>query len=433
MKNPLAEITEFVRRETGIALPAARETALRAALRRVAPGMDTGAFLHAISDPASGHGLVDRLIDEVTVQETTFVRDRGQLDTIAWRGLLQGARAAGSRTIRVWSAGCATGEEAYTLALLADEAFAPANAPVNVLGTDISDAALAASAAGQYRERAVRALAAPRGRYLERQADGSYLVSERLRRLVRFRRHNLASDPFPPSGESAFDLVVCRNVLIYFEQPLIGHVIESLERSLRPGGMLMLGAADALMRTTTRPADPAAGPAAQARPDGRPLRRPLGRKPERSREQRLAAALDAADKSDRDDALAQVALVLADNPLDADAHFVQGLVTLEAGEPARAVVALRRALYADPAFSLAAFALGRAHDALGDSRAARRAYERVLRTLDPEDRRHELILQQVDIGDIAAACRARLADGRGDPFPRSPRDPPGPTAVHHLL
>jgi chemotaxis methyl-accepting protein methylase/Tfp pilus assembly protein PilF len=409
VKSPLAEITELLRRETGIALPAAREAALHAALRRAAPGTDPDAFRRAISDPASGRGLLDRLIDEVTVQETIFARDRGQLDMIDWHSLLLAARAAGSPAIRVWSAGCATGEEAYTLALLADEAFAPATAPVDVLGTDISVAALAAAAAGQYRERAVRALAATsRGRYLDRQPDGSYLVGERLRRLVRFRRHNLASDPFPPRGEAAFDLVACRNVLIYFGHPLVGRVIESLDGSLRPGGLLMLGAADALMRTTGRLADPVTGPAVPARRAGHPLRRPLGRKPAQSREQWLAAALDAADKGDRDGAIAQVASALAGNPLDADAHFVLGLVTLEAGEPAKAVAALRRALYADPAFWLAAFTLGRAHDALGDAPAARRAYERVLRTIDPADHRHELILQQVDIGDIAAACRLRL-------------------------
>ena len=417
--DPLDEITRLVRRETGIALPATRVTALRAAIRRAAPGADPGAFLRAISEPARGRGLVDRLIDEVTVQETAFFRNRGELDAIAWPGLLLAARAAGSRTIRVWSAGCASGEEAYTLALLADEAFAPFNAPVEVLGTDISGTALAAAAAGAYRERAVRALGGPlRDRYLDRQADGSYLVGQRLRRLVRFRRHNLASGPFPPLGEAAFDLVVCRNVLIYFEQSLIGQVMESLQRSLRPGGMLLLGAADALTRTTARQVDSVAAPTSPTRPGGRPPGRPLGREPGpreagppepgRSREQRLAAALAAADRNDRDDALAQVASVLADDPLDADAHFVHGLVTLEAGEPAMAVAALRRALYADPAFSVAALFLGRAHDALGDPRAARRAYERVLRTLDPADDRHELILQQVDIGDVAAACRARL-------------------------
>src|ERR1022692_1262736 len=89
---------------------------------------------------------------------------------------------------------------------------------------------------------------------------------------------------------------------------------------------------------------------------------------------------------------------------NADRH-----VTLAAGEPAQAVTALRRALYTDATFALAAFTLGRSYDALGDMPAARRAYEQALRTLDPEDHRHELMLQQVDIGDIAAACRARLA------------------------
>jgi chemotaxis protein methyltransferase CheR len=409
VNNSLAEITELVRRETGIALPAAREAALRAALRRAAPGLDTAAFLRATSDPAFRRGLVDRLIDEVTIRETTFVRDRGQLDMIAWHSLLKGARAAGSRTIRVWSAGCASGEEAYTLALLADQAFAPGLAPVDVLGTDISGAALTAAAAGRYRERALRGLDAPlRSRYLDRQADNTYLVSKRLRRLVRFRRHNLANDPIPPSGEAGFDLVVCRNVLIYFDQPLVGNVIQSLELALRPAGLLILGAADALQRTTARPAAPVAGRSGRGQPRQRPLRRPLGRRPAWSRDERLAAALGAADKGDRDRALAQVALLLADNPLDADAHFIQGLVALEAGEPARAAAALRRALFTDAAFALAAFTLGRAYDALGEAAAARRAYERVLRTLDPEDHSHDLILQQVHVGDIAAACRVRL-------------------------
>ena len=409
MNNSLRQITELVRLETGIALPANRKAALVAALRRAAPGLDAAGFLLAAADPARRRGLVDALIDEVTIRETTFVRDRAQLDAIAWHDLLDSARAARSGTIRVWSAACASGEEPYTLALLADDTFAPAAAPINVLGTDISGAALAAAAAGQYRERAVHALdVTQRRRFLEPQADGSYLVSQRLRRLVRFRRHNLANDPIPPSGESGFDLIVCRNVLIYFEQPLVGRVIQALERALRPDGMLILGHADALQRGPARPAAPARGLAVPAQSSRPALRRPLGRQPVLSREQRLAAALSAADKGDRDGALAHVASLLAADPLDADAHFIQGLVALEAGDPAKAAAALRRALYMDAAFALAAFTLGRAYDALGDKAAARRAYERVLRTLDPEDHRHDLILQQVQVGDIAAACHARL-------------------------
>ena len=408
MNPELAEIADLVRRETGIVLPAAREAALQAAVERAAPGRGAAAFARAASDPAYGRDLVARLIDEVTNQETFFVRDRGQLDEIPWPALLQQARAAGSGTIRVWCAGCATGEEAYTLALLAAQAFGPAGARayVDVLGTDVSPAALASAADGRYRERAVRALEPHlRSRYFHRAADGSYVVGDLLRSLVRFRPHNLARDPSPPPGEACFELITCRNVLIYFSPPLVSTVIDSLDASLRPGGTLMLGAADALHRLD-RPAA-----ARAARPDGRAgpgLRRPLRREPSLPREQRLAAALDAADTGDRDGALACVASLLADTPLDADAHFIQGLVILESGQPAAAAAALRRALCTDARFALAAFTLGRAYDALGDTQAARRAYQQALRTLDPEDHRHEQMLQQIDISDIAAACRARL-------------------------
>jgi chemotaxis protein methyltransferase CheR len=427
--DPLAGIGELVQRATGIAARPARAAALRAAVRRAAPGVDPRTVLARVSDPGQDGELLDRLIDEVTTRETTFSRDRRQLDTIRWPDLLASARAAGSAAIRVWSAGCASGEEPYTLALLACEAFRPLAPPVEVLGTDISGAALAAAAAGRYGERAVRALAGPeRARYLDRGADSSFLAGQRLRRLVRFRRHNLALDPLPPAGEAAFDLVVCRNVLIYFDQPLASRVIEALRQSVRAGGRLMLGAADALQLTVARPgtglaagagpgrggpveSGPAASPPAARRAPGRAERLAAGERPPRA--EQLAAALAAAGHGDREAALTQVASVLAADPLDAEAHFVGGLVTLEAGEPARAAAALRRALYADPAFTIAAFALGRAYDALGDRAAARRAFGQALRTLDPGDRRHEAILAQVDLGDIAAACRARLGRGQG--------------------
>ena len=216
------------------------------------------------------------------------------------------------------------------------------------------------------------------------------------------------ADPVPPSGESHFDLVVCRNVLIYFDPPTIAQVLEWLERSLRPDGVLVLGAADALHRTVGT-AQPIPGPQPR-RPPRRPLGQPpVGRPLPPAREQRLAAALDAAGNGDREGALAQVRSLLGENALDADAHFVHGLVGLGAGRPAEAAGALRRALFADPSFGLAAFTLGRAYDELGDTLAARRSYQVALRTLDPADDRHRQMLQQIGIADITAACRLRLA------------------------
>jgi|HubBroStandDraft_5_1064220.scaffolds.fasta_scaffold02067_5 chemotaxis protein methyltransferase CheR len=424
----LAEVAEIIRRETGITPAVSGDNVLRAALRRAAPELEPAAFVRAAADPVRGRDLVQRLIDEVTVQETTFVRDRAQLDSIPWPSLLHSAEAAGSAVIRVWSAGCATGEEPYTLALLAAESFASARPPVDVLGTDISGRALAAAAAGRYRERAVRALDARlRLRYLERQADDTYLVGDPLRRLVRYRRHNLARDPLPPLGEAGFDLIICRNVLIYFEASAAERVLERLDHSLRPGGKLLLGAADALRRTVriaasdrTGDRPPASGPLRAPGPPGR-LRAPGpgGRHPAVPRarqpvpaaepaDQRLTAVLVAAGKGDRDRAVAEVESLLRDDPLHANAQFVYGLMVLEAGEPDRAAAAFRRALYADPGFALAAFALGCAHDALGDNAAARRAYQQALRTLDPADERREILLQQIRIGDIATACQLRL-------------------------
>ncbi len=404
----LAGITELIRAETGIVLPAARKTAILAAADRAAPGLDPGTLASIAAGP-DGRDLLDRLIDEVTIQETSFVRDRGQLDTIPWRRLLDSARAAGSPGIRVWSAGCASGEEAYTLALLAADVLAVPDVPVSVLGTDVSVAALAAAARGRYGARAVRGLESSlRTRYLDRQADGHYLVREHLRDLVRFRRHNLACDQAPPAGEAAFDLISCRNVLIYFDAALVRRVIESLEHSLRPGGILLLGAADALLRPPRPPGSPGRRPEGEIRASRLRQRRPHQPALLLTREQRLDAALEAADNGDRGGALSYVDALLADDPLDADAHFIDGLVWLEAGRPARSAAALRRALCADAAFALAAFTLGRAYDALDDEPAARRAYEQALRTFDPADHRHERMLQQIDISDIAAACRARL-------------------------
>ena len=440
MTGALTALAALIHRTTGMTVPPGRETALRLAVGRAAPGLEPEDYLLATRDPVYGPGLVDRLIDEVTVHETSFARDMPQLGTIDWRALHRAARAAGSDVIRVWSAGCATGEEAYTLALLAISAFAPGAPPVDILGTDISGAVIAAAETGCYRPRAVRALEPQlRNRHLARQVDGTYQVSGRLRSLARFGRHNLIHDPFPPPGEARFDLILCRNVLIYFEPALARQVTELLKSSLRPGGMVMLGAADVLQVSPARtgeprphqpgPARPAAdrpaadraaadraapGPAAEApRQAVRVLPRgplPTGQRV-LTRDQRLTATLTAAAAGDRDGALEHAASLVEAHPLDADAHFLHGLVALEAGDPAKARDALRQALVADPAFCIAAFTLGRAYDALGDGTAARRAYLQALRNLDPNDRTHESLLQQVDVADIAAACRARLDEG----------------------
>jgi tetratricopeptide (TPR) repeat protein len=117
----------------------------------------------------------------------------------------------------------------------------------------------------------------------------------------------------------------------------------------------------------------------------------------------------AADAGNYGEAIDITGEILARDPLDAEAYFVRGLSELATGDPAAATGSLRRALYIDPTFALAAFQLGRAHDLCGQAPAAMRAYRRALRTLDPDDDRHAHLLERVNAGDIAAACRTRLA------------------------
>ena len=380
--SALHEISALVQRESGIRIAERQYPFLQAALERVGGG-DAEAFLRRASDAGARRQLLARLIEEVTVKETSYLRDREQLESIDWRQLLHRALARGASRARVWTAPCATGEEAYSLALLACEAFAPAPPPVSILATDISADALARARRGAYGARSARELdPALRERYFRQEAAG-VVVGEQLRSLVSFAQHNLVRDPFPPLGAEPFDLILCRNVLIYFDAETVGRVLASFESALARGGTLVLGAADALCATASRSREPAAARLQRPSPPRRALRRPLGR--------------PAAVEEPVTDAEA----------LDAAGHFERGLAELERHDPAAAVGSLRRALYLEPRFGLAAFKLGRAYEALGDLPAARRSYQQALRTLAP-DERHEPLLAQIDVGDVARAIRARL-------------------------
>ena len=126
MSNALDLVADLVLRESGIRLRAVQHPALRSAIERALPNEDPAAFLRLASSPVDGPRAIATLIDEVTIKETFFFRDRRQLDAIPWQALLENARSAGSTEIRIWCAACATGEEAYTIALLACEAFGTA-------------------------------------------------------------------------------------------------------------------------------------------------------------------------------------------------------------------------------------------------------------------------------------------------------------------
>jgi chemotaxis protein methyltransferase CheR len=443
MSAELPLIAELLEQRTGMQIKAAQLPSLAAAIGRMSPALGTEQVLAGLNDPREAPALLARLVDEVAIGETYFMRERGELESIDWGALLAAAHARGDQGVSVWVAACASGEEAYSIAMLATEAFGGGHVPVSILATDISDRALRRAQEGLYSERSMREIDERRRERFFRERRGKSAVGEQLRSLVRFRRHNLVAEPAPPLGEVTFDVVLCRNVLIYFGAADVERVVGSLESALRPGGQLILGAADRLMSSARRFADLAAlarrapdAPADQMRkrrPRSLPRSRSLpaapaapavpsvaasrmskpARAPAASPAPVVAEAEAAADVGDYERALAITAEILTADPLDAEAYFVRGVAELAAGDPAAASESLRRALYIDPSFSLAAFHLGRAQDLRGDGAAAVRAYRRALRTLDPNDERHRHLLERVNAGDIARACRTRLAAARG--------------------
>jgi chemotaxis protein methyltransferase CheR len=446
VSEPLSDVADLIRRETGIFIKAPQLPALEAALSRLEPPLSAAAFLAARVNTPHGEQLFSRLIDEVTVKETFFMRQPKELGAIDWEALLTSARAQGRECVRVWVAGCATGEEAYTLAILASEALRSETPPVSILATDISESALASARRARYGQRRTRGLDSDlRERYLL--ADGERLVvGARLRRLVEFKRHNLARDDIPPFGLQAFELIVCRNVLIYFDGDVIERVIAALESALSPAGMLLLGAADRLCDSSRRlsrleampppglEAMPAPRPAGMPTRHGRrhssarTLRRPLRREelapaaadtPPPLTRVVLEDALGAADRGELEATIGLTAQVLEQDPLNADAHFIHGLAKLGLGDAEAAAGSLRRALYVDPAFGLAAFQLGRAHEARGDRAAATRAYSLALGALGSDGDQHREIAKHLDVADMTKACEMRLrALAPGAPGPR---------------
>jgi chemotaxis methyl-accepting protein methylase len=429
MSIALSEVARMIQRESGIMLGPSQLPSLQAAIARV----DHELTAEALLDRAVSAETVLRLIDEVTIRETFFFRHRSELDAIEWYSLLESARAHGSGVVRVWVAGCASGEEAYTVAILACEAFACASPPVCVLATDIAPTALEQAIAGRYGARAVHTLqGGVRERYFSN-VHGVSCVSERLRALVEFRRHNLVRDPIPPAGEQPFDVILCRNVLIYFDRPTVEHILEALERALAPAGLLLLGAADRLSRQSlpisrvvrpsgvglqasrahaSLPRDPVRPstqsgtstdiehPSQNVGPPKAPQRSPPT----------LAEAMKAANRGELDLAVQIAKDVLAENPLDSQAYFIRGVAEFAREDARAAVEPLRRALFINPNFGLAAFKLACAHDSLGELGSARRAYERTLRILDHCAAEQTARSDQLDLFDMAAACHTRLQE-----------------------
>jgi chemotaxis protein methyltransferase CheR len=180
-----------------------------------------------------------RLLERLTIKVSRFFRNAFAVGVVA--RALEAELARGPRRLSVWSAGCGRGEEPYTLAMVLAELGQERGAP-QVLATDIDPSALSAAAAGVYAPEALAEVSPEvRARYFRYdEASGAWRVAEHVRRRVELGRHDLSRAAVAP-GTPPFDLVSCRNTLIYFEPCLQRRATALLCAALRPGGLLWLG------------------------------------------------------------------------------------------------------------------------------------------------------------------------------------------------
>ena len=246
------EIAELVRSETGIVLTAARRAQLYAQIERrchVLGFQDVTKYAQLLRSGQKGPAELETLISLATTNVTEFFRHREQFDVfenVVMPELLAARRDR--RLLRIWSAGCATGEEVYSIAMIVLEKLGGASGwDVKVLGTDLSRRALIVAERGVYTAKELQNVPEPLiRRYFRRSTEeGTMEVTDRLRRVTLFRRLNLMNHTYPLRKD--VDVIFFRNVAIYFEPDIRRAVLFRIADHLRPGGFLVLGPAENLM------------------------------------------------------------------------------------------------------------------------------------------------------------------------------------------
>ena len=249
------DLSEFISSELGIKMPAAKRTMLQGRLMkrlRTLKMSSFEAYCQYIFSPAGKAQELVHMLDAVTTNKTDFFREPRHFDILTQTVLpeLVSLRGSGGRRkFTLWSAGCSTGAEPYTLAMVLHE-FASSCDYFDyvILATDISTKVLAKARDAIYTENEVRPIPLPlKKKYLlrsKKRAQGLVRLVPEIRSKVAFRRLNFMDQDYAIAD--AMDMVFCRNVIIYFDRPTQQLVLSRLCRHLRPGGYLFMGHSETL-------------------------------------------------------------------------------------------------------------------------------------------------------------------------------------------
>jgi chemotaxis protein methyltransferase CheR len=220
------------------------------ALMALTPAGGAAATLDALSTLAINAPLWQAVINALTVGETNFFRQPGwfaQLEGQILRPAIERRRENGPKDLRIWSAGCASGEEAYSLAMIVMRLLPRTDDwQISIVGTDVSDASLATAQRAVYREWSLRDVdASVRQQHFHKLASGRFELQATTRAMVTFEPLNLAAAEAWDARLTGFDLIVCRNVLMYFAPERQRAIAQRLVERLAPDGWLATAPAEA--------------------------------------------------------------------------------------------------------------------------------------------------------------------------------------------
>ena len=218
---------------------------------------DPGGYMDLLSDPARRGAELGDLLDLLTVNETCFFRYPFQFDFLREQALpaLIEKRNKEGRAVCIWSAGCSTGEEPYSIAMATLDVLGSSwTDSVEIHANDVSTAALNAARRGEYSEKSLRLLdGAYRSKYFRQVADGRFAVCETVKRMVKFNQFSLVDAARQAMGW--WDIIFCRNVLIYFAQGLATQILGGIAKCLADDGHLFVGHSELIDRTLFVPRD----------------------------------------------------------------------------------------------------------------------------------------------------------------------------------
>jgi chemotaxis protein methyltransferase CheR len=370
---------------------------------------DCAAYLTVLRDPLRGPSELDELIAEITIGETYFFRHQEHFDALRDRVFpdlisRNQARNPAKRSLRIWCAGCADGPEPYSLAILLKREMAHQilGWEVTILGTDINRHCLAKAREGRFEEWALRSTPAGIKNSCFSNEGRSWNIVPEYKEWVSFQFHNLVEHPFPSliNNLSAFDLIVCRNVMIYFAPDLIRRMIQQFHDSLVPGGWLVVGPAEPNMTCFTsfrainapgvtlyqKPYQ-ASSPAPASEPFTMAPLPPIPATPgpRESTIQELPPTLEDvrryADEGAWEKASQCCEELLKKDNLQANVHFYRALLLEQMNKHQEAEASLRRAIYLDRRSVLAHYYLGLLLQSRGDPSQAAKSFENALKLL----------------------------------------------------